>query len=118
MKKILVIDDNKDIATLVEMIFKMNDYDVRTAEKAGEIDHTIREFNPDLIMLDITLPDGDGREVCRQLKQTKEFEKISIILFSANTELGYDYHAYHADGYIEKPFELPKLLTTVESYLL
>jgi DNA-binding response OmpR family regulator len=62
MKKILVIDDNKDIATLVEMIFKMNDYDVRTAEKAGEIDHTIREFNPDLIMLDITLPDGDGRE--------------------------------------------------------
>lgn len=117
MKKILIVDDNADISALLDTILKMNDYDVKSIVRASGIHNAIQEFEPDLILLDIALPDADGREVCKQLKQTKEFEKISIVLFSANSELGCDYAQWHADGYQEKPFELPELLNTVRHYL-
>ena len=113
MDKILVVDDDVDILTLVQMTLSMNGFDVEAVSHWQNIDHSIVHFNPDLILLDVSLGGADGREICKKIKSTKETEHIPVILFSANIEMEKSVHACNAQAFISKPYELPKLLQTI-----
>ncbi len=113
MDKILVVDDDVDILTLVQMTLSMNGFNVEAVSRWQNIDSSIVNFNPDLILLDVSLGGADGREICKKIKSTKETEHIPVILFSANVEMEKSIDSCNAQAFIPKPYELPTLLQTI-----
>ncbi len=117
MDKILVVDDDVDILTLVQMTLNMNGFDVQVLSRWEKIDNVIREFGPDLILLDVSLGGADGREICKRIKTTSDTAHIPVILFSANIDIGKSIDNCHAQAFITKPYELNYFLNTIRSNL-
>ncbi len=119
MPKILMVDDEVQLVTMIQMRLEANGYEVITANDGEEGLEKAKNENPDLIMLDVMMPKMDGYKVCGLLKNDTRYSKIPIILFSARaqqddkdvgSEVG-------ADAYITKPFEPPVLLAKIEELL-
>lgn len=113
MKKVLIVDDDIDILTVVQILLSMHNYSVKAIPKWQDIDQTIKSFTPDLILLDVALSGSDGRLICKQLKESNETHRIPIILFSAHHDLMNDMRGCVADGLVTKPFETSYLLETI-----
>ena len=116
MNKILVVDDDLDILEVLRFLLKKHNYEPITLSEAQKVIETVKQGQPDLILLDINLSGYDGREICKYLKATLNV-KIPVVLFSANTTYKSSYKEYNADEFIEKPFEVKKLLSVLRSYL-
>ena len=115
-KKILIVDDDVKTVELVKLYLKRDGYKVLTAYDGVEALRLAREAHPDLIVLDLMLPDIDGLEVCRTLRGESD---VSIIMLTARTtdedklaglELG-------ADDYVTKPFSPRELAARVRAVL-
>ena len=117
MRKILVVDDDMDILTLVKMTLTLNGYDTEVLSRWEGIDHSIEKFMPDLILLDVSLGGADGREICKRLKAQKDTQHIPIILFSANIEMEKNSGNCNAQAFISKPYDLHYFLQTIKSNL-
>ena len=117
MKKILILDDDPDIAYVVKTILEMYEFQSEYIISHKELEHKIRSYSPDLIILDIALDGVDGRELCKTIKERKPGCNVPIILFSANRDASLTYKIYHADAFISKPFDSDKLINTVGSFL-
>ena len=117
MKKILIVDDDEDILVLMQTMLSLYQYEVSAISNWENIDNSISGFAPDLILLDISLGDADGRDICKRLKKELPTENIPVILFSANTELGKNYAESYARAFIPKPFELNVLLKTIGEHV-
>ncbi len=117
MKNILVVDDDVDILELVQMTLARNDFAVKAISRWEEIDESIESQRPDLILLDVTLIGADGRNICKKIKQQKETQDIPVILFSANTQSQTNLQDCQAQAFIEKPYELSHLLSTIRTYV-
>jgi DNA-binding response OmpR family regulator len=118
-KKILVVDDEEDIAMTVSLRLQASGYEVVTAVDGQEGLEKARSMNPDLIILDLMLPKIDGYKVCRMLKFDEKYKKIPIILFTARSQdsdkkTGED---VGADAYITKPFEAQVLLAKIKELM-
>src|SRR2546426_8248490 len=68
MEKILIIDDDPDVITVLQLLLKKKGYDVATASREGEAYEKVASFHPDLIVMDVLLSGVDGRDICRKLK--------------------------------------------------
>jgi two-component system cell cycle response regulator DivK len=92
---------------------------VRTARDAKEAIAVLESFMPDLILMDIQLPDMDGLELTRRLKSDPATREIKIIAFSAHTTKADEEHIIAAgcDGYITKPIDTRTLTKTIAEYL-
>ncbi len=117
MNKILVVDDDTDILGLVEIMLHSNNYQVKAISRWEEIDSSIHNFRPDLILLDVSLGGADGREICKSIKEAKETSDLPVILFSANPEMGKFIEECRAQSFIPKPFELKNLLKTIGNFV-
>ena len=113
MNKILVLDDDIDILTVVQLLLSMHNYIVKAISKWQEVTSSIISFSPDLILLDVALSGADGRDICRKIKQSNETQHIPIILFSAHYDLASDTRGCMANGFVAKPFETSYLLETI-----
>ena len=113
MSKILVVDDDMDILTLVKMSLTLNGFDVEALQRWEQVYTAIGNFHPDLILLDVSLGGADGREICKSIKADKETEHIPVILFSANAEMEKSLEYCHAEAFIAKPYELSYFLNTI-----
>ena len=113
MKKVLIVDDDIDILTVVQILLSMHNYSVQAIPKWQDITNTIKSFTPDLILLDVALSGADGRVICKQLKQSNETQHIPVILFSAHYDLANNIQDCMADGLVTKPFETSYLLETI-----
>ncbi|MRX73407.1 response regulator [Bacillus lacus] len=115
-KKILVIDDEKPIADILEFNLKKEGYEVHCAYDGNEAVEMVEEIKPDLILLDIMLPSRDGMEVCREVR--KKYETPIIMLTAKDSEidkvLGLE---LGADDYVTKPFSTRELLARVKANL-
>jgi DNA-binding response OmpR family regulator len=114
MKKVLIVDDDIDILTVVQMLLRMNNYSVKAISRWQDIDEAILSFCPNLILLDVALSGADGREICRKLKRSSETRNIPVILFSAHYDLANNIRECMADGLVTKPFERSYLLETIQ----
>jgi len=117
MSKVLVVDDDTDILTVVEIILRMHKFTVKAISRWEDIDSSIQTFSPDLILLDVALGSADGRELCKKLKQSEETRHIPVILFSAHYNLVNSIHEFMADGLVTKPFETSYLVETINKYI-
>lgn len=120
-KKILIIDDEIDLVDLVRLRLEAHDYYIiplYTSIRALEI--TKRE-KPDLVLLDVMMPDKDGYEVCKELKSDEETRNIPVILFTAKPQqkefIREEFKSVGAEDYILKPFDQVDLLAKVKRQL-
>jgi DNA-binding response OmpR family regulator len=118
MKKILVLDDDAEILTLVEMTLRIHHYDVQAISRWEEVYDSIQNFQPDLLLMDISLNGADGRDICKQIKEQLGMQHLPVILFSAMEDNGSFIHECGAQAFLAKPYELDKLLGTIHSYVL
>lgn len=118
-KKILLVDDEKDMVYAVKLQLEANDYEVTTASDGQEALDKARREKPDLIILDLMLPKIDGYKVCRMLKFDEKYKKIAVILFTARSQKSDEKVGFEvgADAYITKPFEPKVLLEKIKELL-
>ncbi len=113
MNRILVVDDDIDILTVVGLILNRHNFSVLAISRWEQLFDSIDTFFPDLILLDVDLSGADGCDICRQLKRSKKNSQIPIILFSASSRLAEDSTECMSNGFVSKPFDTPFLLKTI-----
>jgi DNA-binding response OmpR family regulator len=118
--KILVVDDDANIRELILVNLAAAGYDVKTARNGKEALEKITTFLPALIILDIMMPEIDGWEVCKFVRDDPGLEHIKIIMLTAKgTErdklIGKG--IFKADDYLTKPFDIDELMKTVKQQL-
>ncbi len=119
MKKILIVDDEPNIVMSLEYTFKKQGYEVYIARDGAEALEIMQQNIPDLVLLDIMMPQVDGYETLKRIKSDPAFAKARTIFLSAKSktsdidkglELG-------ADAYFTKPFSVKKLTQKVEDLI-
>lgn len=116
-KRILILDDNQAILEVVTEALVYEQFEVLDIELGRQLFDAIRDFEPDLILLDYRLADTNGGDLCRQLKANPEYRHIPVIIFSAYFTPADADRPHGCDGILYKPFDLETLLTTVYEHL-
>ena len=117
--KVLLIDDNANLLKLISIILRQSGFEVEMAH-SGKLGLSLAEAGkPDLVLLDVMMPDMNGYEVCRQLRENPSLEHTRIVLFSAmsrrkDKETGFD---AGADDYLIKPIHPVELVNKVREVL-
>jgi DNA-binding response OmpR family regulator len=114
--RILVVDDEPSVTDLIAYNLRKSLYDVQTALNGREALHLAREYKPDLILLDLMIPEVDGIDVCRELRKSST---VPIIMITARSEeidrvLGLE---IGADDYVTKPFSMRELMARIKAVL-
>lgn len=118
-KKILIVDDEKDVVTALQFTLETEGYECITAYEGLEALKKAREKKPDLIILDVMMPNLDGFHVSKFLKFDGRYKHIPIIMLTARTQekdkkLGEETGAKY---YITKPFEMDDLVNKINNIL-
>ena len=116
---ILYVEDNLDNRTLVRRILVSEDYEVLEAVDAFDALNILKNSRPDLILMDINMPDMDGYTLTTRIKSMPGFERIPILAVTANVMRGDKEKTLEAgcDGYIQKPLDIDQLIREVERFL-
>jgi len=116
---ILYVEDNPDNRMLVRRILLSEDYKLLEATNASEALETLKTSKPDLILMDINMPDMDGYTLTAKIKTTPGFERVPILALTANVMRGDKEKTLEAgcDGYIQKPIDFDELLREVGRFL-
>jgi len=119
LKKILVVDDDPYILMSLEFLMKKNGYDVMVARNGTEALEIVEKQVPDVVLLDIMMPDVDGYEICRHIKTSKKLKDAKVVFMSAKTKeadikKGYD---LGASLYITKPFSTREMIKQIKELM-
>ncbi|MEO6948373.1 MAG: response regulator [Ginsengibacter sp.] len=117
MAKILVIDDDLDILSVMEILLSMKGFNVEVTSKGENTLPKIESFKPDLILLDVLISGYDGRVICKQLKSNEETKSIPVIMFSAHPGAAATIADYGANDFIAKPFNVNNLINKINHQL-
>lgn len=118
-KKILIADDEPNIVVSLEFLMKQRGYDVLVVNDGEAALNAVREFGPDLILLDVMMPRLNGYDVCQKIRENPAWQGIRIVMLSAK---GRDVEvnkgmAVGADAYVTKPFSTKDLIARVAAML-
>src|SRR5688572_25486971 len=116
---ILYVEDNLDNRTLVRRILLSEDYNLIEAVNAVDALRVLENTKPDLILMDINMPDMDGYTLTSKIKTIPGFERIPILALTANVMRGDKEKTLEAgcDGYIQKPLDIEQLTREIERFL-
>ncbi|MCL2931741.1 MAG: response regulator [Trichodesmium sp. MAG_R03] len=111
--KVLIADDDSIVRTLYSRILANIGLDITLASNGLEAIEKIKQYHPDLVILDIIMPEMNGYQVCRQIKSQSQTMKIPVVFCSNKSSEVDVYWALQqgADGYISKPVEKSELMT-------
>src|ERR1700691_3600511 len=114
--RILVVDDEPNIAELLSAALRFEGYDVGVAGTGAEALDMVRTYRPNLVMLDVMLPDVDGNELCRGMRQRGE--KVPIVFLTARDATEDKVEGLGmGDDYVTKPFSIEELMARVGAIL-
>ncbi|HZH64091.1 MAG TPA: response regulator [Flavisolibacter sp.] len=116
--KILLLDDNKDLLLIVQIILKGQGYDTVQAGCVDEAMQKIKIHSPSLILMDVFIKDEDGRELCSRLKRSNETNGIKIIMMSGIESDNAALYMIGADDFMQKPFDYDDLLQRVQRQMV
>jgi DNA-binding response OmpR family regulator len=116
-KRILICDDDADTREVISLIITKHGYEVEHAENGRLLIERAITFKPDLIFLDIMMPDIAGKEARRLLKELPETTNIPVLILSALNNGEQIASEIGAEGYVAKPFDMKVLLEKVRSML-
>ncbi len=117
MHRILVVDDYQEILNIVKTKLSRSGYEVETTNDASMVMKLIKDFNPEVILMDIMMPKITGFELCKIIKENKNLEKIKVIFLTAK-DLDFARKKAEevcADGFIAKPFSPNELAEYMDS---
>ena len=116
---ILYVEDNPDNRMLVRRILLSEEYGLLEAQNAAQALEMLKDAHPDLILMDINMPDMDGYTLTSRIKTMPGFERVPIIALTANVMRGDKEKTLEAgcDGYIQKPLDIDQLLREVDRFL-
>jgi len=118
-KRILLVDDHQTVFHLLDAIVRLKEYQLLYAENGQQGIVMARQEKPDLILLDVMMPDIDGFRVCQYLKENPETKTIPVMLITARGAEG-DLEAGRragADGFMTKPFQTIEVLNQIDRML-
>ena len=115
-RKVLIVDDEPNIVTALEFLFRRSGYDVRLATNGAEALEMVDAFRPDVVLLDVMMPVKSGYEVCQAMRERPELAGIRIVMLSAKgseAEVSKGL-SLGADLYVTKPFSTQELVATID----
>ena len=115
MKKIFLVEDDHGLRDLIFFLLTDKNYDVEAFSNATSFEKGIENGNPDLILLDIMLPDGNGLDLCKDLKKSNDKCNIPVLLMSAHADPTIADNS-GACEFIKKPFDIEELYERIEKY--
>lgn len=117
--KVLVVEDEADVAEMIRYNLGKEGYDVRLSGNGLDALRQAKDARPDVILLDIMVPQLNGWEICRRLKQDRETRAIPVIMVTGRVEEGDKVLGFEmgADDYVTKPFSTQDLVRRVRSLL-
>ncbi len=113
---IYVVEDNDDIGFILEYFLKDEGFQVSLLTTATDLKHAIKEALPDLFLMDIMLPDGNGIDLCHQIKTESRSKHLPVIMMSANEHVIASANC-NAEEFLPKPFDLSNLLNKIRLHL-
>src|SRR5260221_4669309 len=118
-EKILIVDDDIDSLKLIGLMLQRQGYDISAASAGAQAISKASTESPDLIILDVMMPDMDGYEVCRRLRADAATQGIPIIMFTAKTLVDDKVTGFEAgaDDYLTKPTHPAELASRVKAVL-
>lgn len=115
-KKLLIVDDDQDLVELLSDAFERDGrFELRTANNGFDAGMQVKEFRPDAVILDVMLPDINGREVCQRVRSDRTLDSVKIICISGMVEADRisDLKEAGANDFMQKPFATEKLIERV-----
>ena len=112
-RKVLIVDDDEELVDLLVDVFERDGrFEIRTANNGFGAGMLVKEFRPDLVVLDVMLPDINGKEVCQRVRSDSNLEAVKIICISGMVEQDKvaDLRAAGANDFLQKPFTVDQLL--------
>jgi excisionase family DNA binding protein len=112
-RKVLIVDDDQELVELMVDVFARDGrFEIKTANNGFDAGMLVKEFRPDLVVLDVMLPDINGREVCQRVRLDPTMEMVKIICISGMIERDKiaDLRAAGANDFMNKPFAVEALL--------
>lgn len=116
-KNILIIENDEQLLEILRELFTHEGYNVIDLPQAYAIQPVIREFVPDLILLDFLLPGTNGGELCIQVKRNEKTRHIPVIIMSAFPRVMLSLGDYGCNAFVAKPFEIVELMKQVKTCL-
>jgi two-component system cell cycle response regulator DivK len=118
-KMILYVEDNLDNRLLVRRVLNAEGYDVTEADTASAALEKIQIVKPDLILMDINMPDMDGYQLTAQIRKAPGFSNVPIVAVTANVMRGDREKSLEAgcDGYIQKPIDIDLLAQQIDRFI-
>ena len=112
-RKVLIVDDDEELVELLVDVFERDGrFDIRTANNGFDAGMLVKEFRPDVVVLDVMLPDINGKEVCQRVRSDSSLDDVQIICISGMVEAEKvaDLKLAGANDFIQKPFAVEKLI--------
>lgn len=119
MPSVLIVEDDSSVARLLELTFSVEGFETEVVVRGAEARDRLRGAPPDIVVLDIMLPEVDGLTLLRTLRETRGWKDTKVVLLTALDSDDDVWRGWAAgtDYYLTKPFELPQLRTIVERLL-
>jgi DNA-binding response OmpR family regulator len=111
--KILVLDDDPDIGTMIKMMLEYKGYSVTVSDRAEQAEEVLRNNNIDLIIMDMLLSGVNGTDICTELKQNNSTSHIPVMMISAHPNAKEICLQAGADEFISKPFDMQDILSKI-----
>jgi two-component system, OmpR family, response regulator len=115
-RKILIVDDDEALVELLADAFEKDGrFDVRTTNNGFDAGMLVKELRPDIVLLDVMLPDINGKDVCQRVRSDKALDDVKIVCISGMVEADKinDLRAAGANDFIQKPFDIDRLIDRI-----
>lgn len=117
IKRIHILEDDEDIRYIIGVLLKDEGYELQLSSTFSELKSKLKDSLPDLFILDVMIPDGDGTDICGDLKGDPFTKHIPIIVMSANDQNKQKSLDAGANDYISKPFDIDYIVKRINSQL-
>jgi DNA-binding response OmpR family regulator len=114
MTKVLIIDDDPDVRTVMNVLMTKQGYEVETAFSREDALSKLEGFQPSVILLDVLLSGTDGREFCKEIKRNDDLKSVPVLMVSAHPGAAENINNYGADDFISKPINTQVLLEKLD----
>lgn len=117
MAKILIVDDDVHVTTLLKRFLSSEGYEVTAINQSSKAIQTANSLHPDLIILDLMMPQPDGFKVCRMLREDPSYAQTPILIITALDDSNSRANVFGANDYLTKPFNLDELVARIGALL-
>ncbi|PWS26620.1 response regulator [Pedobacter yonginense] len=117
-KQIMIVEDNDEIREMLEFLLQSEKYTVCSFADAAGFRAQISKVRPDALIFDVSLPDGNGLDLCKELRSDPATVHLPVIIMSASGDLSAMSRACQADDFIKKPFDIYDFICRVKKQMV